>query len=71
MGCPVHIWAPAAAALLPAARMVRVRLGDRLRLRRRPAAPAPEPAPAPPLRRYAPVDPPRAPRLGTRTEAAR
>ena len=57
MGCPVHIWAPAAAALLPAARMVRVRLNDRLRLRRRPAASAPEPAPAPPLRRYAPVDP--------------
>lgn len=57
MGCPVHIWVPAAAALLPAARMMRVRLGDRLRLRRRAPASAPEPAPAPPLRRYAPVDP--------------
>lgn len=57
MGCPVHIWVPAAAALLPAARMMRVRLGDRLRLRRRSPASATEPAPAPPLRRYAPVDP--------------
>ncbi len=57
MGCPVHIWVPAAAALLPAARMVRVRLNDRLRLRRRSPASVPEPAPAPPLRRYAPVDP--------------
>lgn len=57
VGCPIHIWAPAAAALLPAARMMRARLGDRLRLRRSSAAPGPGPAPAPQFRRYAPVDP--------------
>ena len=63
MGCPVHIWGPAAAALLPVARMLRVPLHDRLRLwrRARPRGGAAEVAaavaPAPPLTRYAPVDP--------------
>ncbi len=29
MGCPMHIWGPAAAALLPVARLMRFRLYDR------------------------------------------
>ncbi len=59
MGCPVHIWVPAAAALLPAARMARTRLHGRLQLWRRSASGAGAAAPGapPPLRRYAPVDP--------------
>ena len=57
MGCPVHIWVPAAAAVLPAARMVRARLHGRLRRWRAPGAAEAAPGAPPPLRRYAPVDP--------------
>jgi hypothetical protein len=51
-GCPIHIWAPLMAALVPVARVVR----DRFNLfsRRRPEAPV-EPARA--LHRFAPIAP--------------
>lgn len=63
MGCPVHIWGPAAAALLPVARLMRFRLHDRLRVRRRRSSGGGTDAtevggsPAVPLQRFAPVDP--------------
>jgi len=52
MGCPVHIWVPAMAALAPAARIAR----ERLRLFR--ASRSPEAtAPAREIRRFAPISP--------------
>jgi hypothetical protein len=62
VGCPVHIWGPAAAALVPAARLMRFRLHDRLVSWRSPSATADESAAgveaaAPPQHRFAPVDP--------------
>ena len=66
MGCPVHIWGPAAAALVPVARLMRFRIHDRLVAWRSPstaadegsaAAETPREAAAPPLRRFAPIDP--------------
>ena len=70
MGCPVHIWGPAAAALLPAARLMRFRFHDRLAAWRSPGAGATEGPPgadagaeaaggaaASPPRRFAPIDP--------------
>jgi len=63
----VHIWGPAAAALLPAARLMRFRLHDRLAAWRAPSASGAEgsagvdaggeAAGQPPLRRFAPIDP--------------
>ncbi|MDA0256943.1 MAG: hypothetical protein O3C25_04280 [Chloroflexi bacterium] len=66
MGCPVHIWGPAAAALVPAARLMRFRLHDRLAAWRSPRTSTGDGSPGvegplgasePPLRRFAPIDP--------------
>jgi len=40
MGCPVHIWVPAMAAIAPAATMARHRLNTLLPRRREPENPA-------------------------------
>ncbi len=55
MGCPVHIWAPAMAAIVPFARVARDRLYD-IRAARR-AARGTAAAPAPQVHRWAPVQP--------------
>ncbi len=51
MGCPVHVWVPAMAALAPAARIAR----DRLRLFR--ASRSNEAAPVREIKRFAPIQP--------------
>lgn len=51
-GCPIHIWAPLMAALVPVARLVRDRFS--LFSRRRPEAP---PEPSRVLHRFAPIAP--------------
>jgi hypothetical protein len=58
----VHVWAPAAAALVPAARLMRFRIHDRLVSWRSPSAAADEgaadvEAAAPLQHRFAPIDP--------------
>jgi hypothetical protein len=66
MGCPVHIWGPAAVALMPVARLMRFRVHDRLVAWRSPSAAADEGSAgveaahetaATPLRRFSPIDP--------------
>ena len=52
MGCPVHIWVPAMAALAPAARIARDRLQLFRASRSREAT-----APAREIRRFAPLNP--------------
>ncbi len=51
-GCPIHVWAPLMAALVPVARVVRDRFS--LVSRRRPEAPV---EPTRVLHRFAPVAP--------------
>ena len=52
MGCPVHIWVPAMAALAPAARIAR----ERVRLFRASRHPKPS-TPVREMRRFAPISP--------------